>query len=82
MSAVVETSVVARKRHWCEEYGDVHRIEPGETYVRCVAFPDGDVNTGTQPWVLKICVEHFTQYGKTVPPRRRMSLRPEAVDRG
>jgi hypothetical protein len=68
--AVVETSVVARKRHWCEEYADNHRIEPGETYVRSVAFPDGDINTGTRPWVLKLCATHWAQYGRPMPARK------------
>jgi hypothetical protein len=71
VSAVVETSVVARKWHWCEEYRDPHKIEPGETYARLVAFPDGDTNTGTKPWVMRLCVEHFTQYGRTMPPSKR-----------
>ena len=76
MSAVVETSVKARKSHWCEEYAAVHRIEPGEVYVRLVAFPDGDVNTGTTPWVLKLCAEHFTQYGRKMPPGARVASSP------
>lgn len=71
MSAYAETSVVARKRHTCEEYADTHPIEPGETYVRAVAFPDGDVNTGTAPWVMKLCARHFTgTTGRSMPPRR------------
>lgn len=63
----VETTVVARKRHWCEDYPHSHHIEPGETYVRTVAFPDGDINTGDRPWVLKICEKCWTQYGRPLP---------------
>lgn len=75
MSAVVEQAVRARKRHWCDEYAEAHPIEPGEVYARLVAFPDGDVNTGTTPWVLKICATHFTQYGRTMPePRTRAGM--------
>lgn len=74
--ATTEASVVARKRHWCEEYAAVHRIEPGETYVRLVAFPDGDVNTGTQPWVMRLCADHFQQYGRELPPRAKRPSPP------
>lgn len=76
---VSETLVKARKAHRCEEYGDGHLIRPGDDYVRCVAFPDGDVNTGTQPWVLRICVDHFQKYGKVLPPRPRRRTRQEAL---
>lgn len=82
MSTVVETRVRARKRHWCEEYADHHRIEPGEEYVRCVAFPDGDINTGDRPWVLKICIKHFEQYGRKAPTRPIPPAETTACDRG
>lgn len=68
--AVVSTSVVARKRHRCDEYGDAHSIRPGETYVRSVAFPDGDINTDTVPWVLKLCETHWTRYGRPMPVKK------------
>lgn len=74
---VVETAVLARKRHWCEEYAEAHRIEPGDTYVRLVAFPDGDINTGTTPWVMKLCAEHFTQHGRTMPERPTTAARTD-----
>jgi hypothetical protein len=53
--------VKARKAHWC---GGLHHrlIEPGEHYYRGVAFPDGDVNTGSAPWVLKMCRECVSQH--------------------
>lgn len=70
MSRYSERTVVARKRHWCDEYAHHHRIEPGETYVRAVAFPDGDINNGTQPWVMRLCEEHYVADGlRTLPPR-------------
>ncbi len=75
MSTVSETTVIARKRHWCDEYGATHRIEPGDTYVRSVAFPDGEINTSTVPWVLKLCADHWAQYGRELPPRRSTALR-------
>ena len=25
------------------------------------------------PWVLKLCAEHFTQYGRQMPSRKRIS---------
>ena len=72
MSAYSERTVVARKRHWCEEYASHHRIEPGDTYVRAVAFPDGDINTGTTPWVMRLCAQHYIADGlRTLPPRGR-----------
>ena len=76
--SVSEALVRARKRHWCEEYGQAHRIEPGEDYVRAVAFPDGEVNTGDRPWVMRICCDHFLKYGRTLPARKTRPIPPES----
>ena len=57
MSTTVK-GVTARKRHRCDESwgGDVHFIEPGQRYLRHVAFPGDDVNGSDRPWVLRQCV--------------------------
>ena len=66
-----ERLVTARKRHRCEQYPSTlcgKWIEPGDDYVRAVAFP-GDVTDHI--WVLRLCVPCATQYGKSLPPRRK-----------
>lgn len=52
-------TVTARKRHRCGDgfsSGCSGWIEPGEDYLRAVAFPGGEMNEcGTRPYVLKVC---------------------------
>ncbi len=52
----------ARKRRRCDDYPPTPAcwINPGDLYLRAVAFPDGDVNTSDKPWVLNICGGHDT----------------------
>lgn len=60
-------TVVARKPFTCETDRCDTEIQPGEAYVRHVAFPGSDVNGGTTPWVLRICVA--CQAPAPMPPR-------------
>lgn len=66
-------TVTARKQYWCDGPGRRdHRIPVGAPYVRCVLFPDGDVNTSDRPWMVRVCSDCYCQWGKTMPnPRRR-----------
>lgn len=74
-------TAVARKWHWCDDergrWGTQgrHRIAVGAQYVRCVAFPDGDVNSSDRPWVAYICADCYCQYGATMPPPRKSRRR-------
>lgn len=66
-------TVVARKAYPCDDgrgHG-FHTIPAGAPYVRCVAFPDGDVNCSTRPWSVRICADCYCQYGDTMPAPRR-----------
>ena len=69
-------TVVARKVHWCDDErgrgGQVghHRIPAGAPYVRCVAFPDGDINCTDRPWTVRICSDCYCQHGASMPPPR------------
>lgn len=52
-------TVRARKRYRCDQRafeGCRGSIQPGDDYVRCVAFPGHDCNDGSQPWVMRVCV--------------------------
>lgn len=49
--------VKAHKQHRCEGYRHSRVIEPGEHYYRAVAWPVTDANSGTTPWVIKLCRE-------------------------
>ena len=60
-------TVTARKAHRCEEG---HKIQPGDDYLRGVAFPGHDAVGGDVPWVLKLCVPCATRYDREMPPRR------------
>lgn len=67
-------TVRARKTHRCEEYPSgledcAGIIKPGDDYLLAIAYPDGDLNTGTVPWSLRLCVPCATRYGRTMPPR-------------
>lgn len=60
MSSTVR-AVTARVPHQCEGcqwrlslHGEA-TIRPGHRYLRHVAFPDGETNTGTTPWVVNEC---------------------------
>lgn len=71
-------TVVARKTHRCDDTRGnrwdtgPHTIPAGAPYVRCVAFPGGDVNQDVRPWSVRICADCYTQYGATMPnPRTR-----------
>lgn len=46
------------------------QVMAGEEYARHVAFPGDDVNSGTRPWVLRLCSACQTKYGRQMPPRR------------
>lgn len=46
----------ARKQHECESYRCEQSIEPGDLYVRHVAFPgDEGHEEGDRPWVMREC---------------------------
>lgn len=60
--------VRARKRYRCQDSREV--IEAGTLYVRMVAFPGHDAVGGTRPWVLKVCLNCATRYGRALPDRR------------
>jgi len=65
-------TVVARKWHWCDDPTDGrHQIPVGAPYARLVAFPGGDVNSGTRPWVMYLCADCYCRYGKPMPPPRK-----------
>ena len=70
-------TVVARKTYQCDDtrrygrtYGAPHTIPAGAPYVRCVAFPDGDVNNSTRPRSVRICSDCYTQFGEPMPAPR------------
>lgn len=42
--------------HWTPSLRGVPTIAPGHRYLRHIAFPDGEVNTGTAPYSLNECV--------------------------
>lgn len=47
-------AVRARKAFRC---ADCRReVQPGECYYRAVAWPRTDINEGSVPWVLRLCV--------------------------
>lgn len=75
-------TVVARKAYWCADSckPEQHTIWPGEPYVRCVAFPDGDVNCDTVPWTARICADCYCRYGKDMPPPRKSRARRQPLD--
>lgn len=77
-----EHLVTARVEHRCDRPGrfeDCKRlIEPGEDYVRAVAFYDDDgvwQRRGWRPWVMKICMPCATAYGRPAPTERRKRRR-------
>lgn len=59
-------AVKARKLHYCEATNRdcLGAIQPGTFYFRAIAFPDGDINCGTTPWVMKICRNCLNEYQK------------------
>lgn len=73
-SSYTAHTVTARKPARCENYiggGWCPRgIAVGDDYIRHVAFPGHDCNTGTQPWVMRECTSCRTESGKPMPPRR------------
>jgi hypothetical protein len=71
-------TVIARKSRPCDDTRGNrwaigrHTIPTGSPYVRCVAFPGGDVNTSERPWSVAICPDCYCQYGATMPePKSR-----------
>jgi hypothetical protein len=71
-----EHTVTARKARQCEGWRCWVRIQPGEDYVRSVAFPGHEANGGDRPWVMHICKGCHTQYGREMPPRRTRKSSP------
>jgi hypothetical protein len=58
---------VARKSHPCGECLCRRTIEPGELYVRHVAFPGDDGHEeGTRPWVIRECFACANERGDWV----------------
>lgn len=57
----------ARKAHPCGNYPCTLQIEPGELYVRHVAFPGEDGHEdGTRPWSIRECVSCADRGGEWV----------------
>ncbi|HEY0889435.1 MAG TPA: hypothetical protein VGE38_07485 [Nocardioides sp.] len=59
--------VTARKRHRCSirdhyPYPCLSAVQPGEQYVRSVAFPGHDAVGGTRPVVHVVCVNCAVNY--------------------
>ena len=75
---ITEATITARISRACHGYRCHRAIAPGEQYVRLVAFPNADVNGGTQPWVMCLCVYCYREYDvdKPLPPRRHRRARP------
>jgi hypothetical protein len=63
-------TVTARKAVRCDDYPCKNIIQPGEDYVRHVAFPGCEFHGGDQPLVMRSCMDCTTRYGRRVPPRR------------
>jgi hypothetical protein len=70
-------TIRARKQVPCQGYRCRAVIERGELYVRCVAFPDDEVNQGPRPWVLKIC--QACNAPRPMPPFRVYRARTTAT---
>lgn len=69
-------TVTARKRRRCDSGIGTYCtrwIEPGEDYLRSVAFPDGEVNQGSGPYAIHVCAGCSGEVG--IAPRRRRKLR-------
>lgn len=62
--------VRTRKSFRCDGFRCATTVQKGDDYVRAVAFPGHDANGGTQPWVMKLCVDCATQYDRPLPRRR------------
>jgi hypothetical protein len=78
-------TVVANKRHRCQEDRCSHVIQVGETYVRAVLFPghgSGYADVDRRPVHWTFCVACATRYGRELPPpsNRSQSVDQEAVD--
>lgn len=75
-------TVVARHAYRCEDSrgNQRHDIPAGAPYVRCVAFPDGDINCDTVPWTVKICSDCYCRYGAEMPPPRKSRARRQPLD--
>lgn len=71
-------TITARRSRRCDDYPCHVEIQPGEDYVRSVTFPRHEANGGTTPWVLNICKDSYTQYGRAMPPRRTKKSAPPA----
>ncbi|GAB3471888.1 hypothetical protein [Actinophytocola sediminis] len=69
--AATAHTVTARKPFTCHGYRCYHRIQPGEQYVRHVAFPGHDCNGGSSPWVMRICADCHAPADMPPPMRRR-----------
>lgn len=69
---LAEHTVTARKMRACEGHRCVRVIQPGEDYVRAVAFPGHDANGSDRPWVMRVCLGCYFEYdqAKPMPPRR------------
>jgi hypothetical protein len=77
-----DRTVKAAKDHWCDDTRSNigrHHIYAGALYVRCVAFPDGDINQSARPWVVRVCQDCYTQYGATMPERRTTCRTPSSA---
>jgi hypothetical protein len=75
-----EHLVTARKAHHCDSIvkACAGTIEPGQDYVRAVAFYNDDgiwQARGYPPSVLKICMRCATAYGRDAPTERRKRKR-------
>jgi hypothetical protein len=56
--SVVSRAQRARRNYWCDDvsFGHDRKINPGDVYVRTVAFPGHDANPdGPAPLVMKLC---------------------------
>lgn len=70
-------STRARKQFTCQGYRCHTTIQTGDLYIRCVAFPDDEINQGPRPWVLKIC--QACNAPRPLPPFRVYRVRSATV---
>lgn len=68
MSTSAETRT-ARKAFPCGECRAT--VAVGDQYARHAAFPGDDANGGDRPLTLRLCRSCQTQYGQSMPSRRR-----------
>lgn len=69
-------TIRARTQFVCQGYRCHATVKTGDLYVRCVAFPNDEVNQSHRPWVLKICQD--CNAPKPLPPFRVYPYRPRS----